>query len=515
MNNIARAASACLLAAAMAAAPPIHAQLPASFDGFDRFVEEQLAAWRTPGAQVAIVRDGRLVFAKGYGWRDLDKRLPMTAATVQPIGSIAKSMTAITLAKVVAQGKLGWDRPVRESMPDFRLADDSLASQVTLRDLMTHRSSFNGSDWVWYCAPDTREQLMAKLRHLELKGGLRERFQYSDSMYVVAGYLAGRAAGSTWEQLVQRDILDPLAMTSAGFTMAQYFRSPDHSMPYANDAQGNPRPMKPCEADAVGPAGGFLFASAEEMGRYVAMLASGGSYGGKTIIEARDLQTITAPQTVMSARTPYAEVSGAQYGMGFITLYYRGLETFRHNGSNDGWKARFQVLPSSRSGLYVAINSLEDELLLTLSYGILDRLAGLTPIDWTARFVAEREKTRATGAEARAKRAQARAGASRPSRDLADFAGTYLHAGYGSMTVSRPARASDRAALEATFHGFTVPLVHARYDVFEAEPTGRHGSQDPLQESAVMFLTGFAGDVTGLRFKMTPAADPVEFVRAK
>ena len=83
------------------------------------------------------------------------------------------------------------------------------------------------------------------------------------------------------------------------------------------------------------------------------------------------------------------------------------------------------------------------------------------------------------------------------------------------MTVSRPARASDRAALEATFHGFTVPLVHARYDVFEAEPTGRHGSQDPLQESAVMFLTGFAGDVTGLRFKMTPAADPVEFVRAK
>jgi len=273
MNNIARAASACLLAAAMAAAPPIHAQLPASFDGFDRFVEEQLAAWRTPGAQVAIVRDGRLVFAKGYGWRDLDKRLPMTAATVQPIGSIAKSMTAITLAKAVAQGKLGWDRPVRESMPDFRLADDSLASQVTLRDLMTHRSSFNGSDWVWYCAPDTREQLMAKLRHLELKGGLRERFQYSDSMYVVAGYLAGRAAGSTWEQLVQRDILDPLAMTSAGFTMAQYFRSPDHSMPYANDAQGNPRPMKPCEADAVGPAGGFLFASAEEMGRYVAMLA--------------------------------------------------------------------------------------------------------------------------------------------------------------------------------------------------------------------------------------------------
>ena len=491
------------------------AQLPPSFDDFDRFVEEQLVAWQTPGAQVAIVKDGKVVLARGYGWRDLDRRLPMTAATVQPIGSIAKSMTAITLARVVAQGRLNWDRPVREAMPEFRLADDVVASQVTLRDLMTHRSSFNGSDWVWYCAPDTREQLIAKLRHLELKGGLRERIQYSDSMYVVAGYLAGRAAGATWEQLVQRDILDPLGMTSAGFTMAQYFRSPNHSMPYANDAQGKPQPMKACEADAVGPAGGFVFASAEEMGRYVAMFASGGTHDGKTVIEARDLAVITTPQVVMFARTPYGEVSGGQYGMGFITQYYRGIETVRHNGTNDGWKARFLFVPSSRSGVYVAINSLQDELIVTLSYAVLDRLAGLAPIDWSARQMAAREKSRAAAAEARAKRAQARAGTAKPSRDPGDFAGTYVHAGYGNMTMARPASRSGPAALELTFHGFTVPLVHARYDVFEAVPTGRHDSQDPLQEAAVMFVTGFGGEITGLRFKTTPNADPVEFVRAK
>lgn len=497
-----------------AASPSVHAQLPPSFDGFDAFVEQQLSTWKTPGVAIAIVDDGKVIFAKGYGWRDHDKRLPMTSRTVQPIGSIAKSMTSITLAKLVREGKLEWDRPVREWLPEFRLADDALAAQVTVRDLLTHRSSFNGSDWVWLCTADTREQLLGKLRHLELKGGLRERFQYSDSMYVVAGYMGGRVAGTTWEHLVRRDLLDPLSMTSAGFTMSQYFQAADHSTPYANDDDGKPERMQPCEADAVGPAGGFLYASAEEMGRYVAMLASGGSYGGRTIVEPRDLSELMSPQVVMPGRATYDDLSTGQYGMGFTNRYYRGMHVVLHNGTNDGWKARFAVLPARKAGVYVAFNSLQDELAAILSWAVLDRLASLPPVDWTARLQAAREKTLAAAAEARAKRAQARKAGTRPSRDLEGLAGTYMHEGYGTVTISRRPP-SDPAPLELKFHGFTAPLAHFHYDVFEVVPTKHHLFIDPFRDASILFVPGFDGEVSALRFRMDANADPVDFKRGK
>jgi CubicO group peptidase (beta-lactamase class C family) len=512
---LARSIVRCLaLIAGVAASPAIHAQLPASFDDFDRLVEEQLSTWRTPGVAIAIVIDGKVASVKGYGWRDLEKRLPMTSRTVQPIGSIAKSMTSITLAKLVREGKLSWDRPVREWLPEFRLADDAIAAQVTVRDLLTHRSSFHGSDWVWYCAPDTREQLIRKVRHLELKGGLRERFQYSDSMYVVAGYMGGRVAGTTWEGLVQRDVLDPLSMRSAGFTMTQYFQAPEHSAPYANDEDGNAERVKPCEADAVGPAGGFLYASAEEMGRYVAMLASGGSYEGKTIVDARDLAELMSPQTVMAGRSPYEELSALHYGMGFTIRHYRGMHIVLHAGTNDGWKARFVVLPARKAGVFLAFNSLQDDLSATLTYAVLDRLAGLPPIDWGARLLEAREKSRAAAAQARARKTQARKDGTRPSRDLDALAGKYVHDGYGILTISTRAP-SDPVPLEMEFHGFKTPLAHVHYDVFEGVPTKRPRFTEPLRDASLLFVPGFDGEVRALQIKLYAGADPLEFRRQK
>lgn len=173
-----------LIVAFLALAPsgPAQAVEPPGFEGFDSFVDGQLSRWKVPGAVIAVIRDGEILFVKGYGLRDLERGLPMTARSAIPIGSITKPMVAISIAKLVREKRLEWDRPVREWAPEFRLANDTVTAQVTLRDMLTHRTSFNASDWGWYGAPQTREQLFAKLRHFELEGGLRERFQYSDTM---------------------------------------------------------------------------------------------------------------------------------------------------------------------------------------------------------------------------------------------------------------------------------------------------------------------------------------------
>src|SRR5580658_3208676 len=207
------------------------------FDGFDAFANQELRDWKCDGVAIAIVQDGKVILSKGYGLRDVKKNLPVTEKTLFAIGSATKSFTVTSLGTLVEQGKLDWDKPVRDYLPDFRMWDQFATERMTTRDLVTHRSGLPRHDLMWYNSPFSRQELFERLRYLEPNKDFRTTFQYQNLMFMTAGYLGGHVAGTTWEQLVRKAIFKPLKMTSSNFSITDSQKSADFSQPYkvAND----------------------------------------------------------------------------------------------------------------------------------------------------------------------------------------------------------------------------------------------------------------------------------------
>ena len=194
------------------------ADLKGTLDGFDDFMSAAMREFKVPGAAVAVVKDGKIILAKGYGYRDVARQLPMTGATLFPIASITKSFTVTALGTLVDQNRLDWDKPVREYLPGFRMYDPVATEQLTARDMVTHRSGLPRHDLIWYSSSLSREELVARLRYLEPNKPIREKFQYNNLMFVTAGYLGGRILGSSWEDLVRQSVLEPLGMMNSTFS---------------------------------------------------------------------------------------------------------------------------------------------------------------------------------------------------------------------------------------------------------------------------------------------------------
>jgi len=202
------------------------------FDGFDPFVEQALKDWNAPGAAVAVVRGDRVILIKGYGYRDVEKKTPITPQTLFAIASITKSFTVTDLGMLIDEGKAGWDVPVRTLFPAFKLYDPILTEQISLRDLVTHRSGLPRHDMVWYSSNFSRDDLVRRLQYLEPNKPLRALFQYNNLMFMTAGYIAGILDNRNWEDSVRARVLSPLAMNSTTFSLAVLENSPDFALPY-------------------------------------------------------------------------------------------------------------------------------------------------------------------------------------------------------------------------------------------------------------------------------------------
>jgi CubicO group peptidase (beta-lactamase class C family) len=207
-------------------------------EGFDAYMAKTLQDWNAPGLGVGIVVNDQLVFAKGYGFRDYDKKLPFTPATVIPIASNTKLFTAVAAGMLVEEGKLSWDKPVRKSVPDIRFYNDQLNETVTLRDMLSHRTGITRHDLIWYKSDFTRKELFEKLIYLEPQEPIRQTFLYNNLMYAAAGYLIELQSGKTWEEFVKQRILDPLQMNSTSYTIADMLKR-------RNSASGLPRGVIP------------------------------------------------------------------------------------------------------------------------------------------------------------------------------------------------------------------------------------------------------------------------------
>jgi len=283
-----------------------------ALDGFDTFAGQVLKDWNAVGFAVAIIQDGKVVYSKGYGVRDLKGNQPVTTQTQFAIGSSTKSFTVTSLGVLVDQGKLDWDKPVRQYLPDFQLMDQFATERMTPRDLVTHRSGLPRHEFMWMSSPFTRQEIYERLRYLEPNKDFRATYQYQNLMVMTAGYLDAHVAGMPWEDHVRKVILEPLGMSNTNFSITDMQKSADHSQPYTV-VKDEIREMPFRNVDAIGPAGS-INSNVEDMAKYVIMHLQ----HGKGIISQKNSREMQSPQMSIAGPSPENPELGSQLRHGFL-----------------------------------------------------------------------------------------------------------------------------------------------------------------------------------------------------
>ena len=500
------AALAILIAAAMPAALAQPAADPLA--GFDTFVQTVMKEWSIPGLAVGVVKDRKVVLARGYGQRDIQKGLPVTEKTLMAIGSNSKSFTVTLMGMLSDENKLEWNKPVREYLPDFQLHSAEATSMMTPTDLVTHRSGLPRHDRMWFATGFSRKEMYDRLRFLEPSATLRQRYQYNNLMFMTAGLLTERITGTAWEEQIKQRIFVPLGMTRSNTSVRDMSASGDYS--FAHVLRSDKAMAIPFRnIDAIGPAGS-INSNVEEMLKYVQMHIDQGDAGGKQIISKRFaalMQSLhsAAPVNIDLEAPTYTEFGPGGYGLGVSVRSYRGHKLVDHGGGIDGFISAMSWMPHDRIGVVVLTNlSGTNPVPNIVVNNVYDRLLGLAPVDYVARAKAAQERSERQGTEREAKRAAERVTGTSPSRPLAQFAGNYEHPAYGTVTV---AEVDGKISLR---HGTIASLYeHFHYDVFQSVTNAE--TRPWSQRTRISFTSGSNGKVESVAVPLDPAVADIVF----
>jgi len=472
--------------AARAQAPDITGKL----SGFDSYMEQVLKDWNTPGIGVGIVVNDKLVFAKGYGYRDYEKKLPFTPATLCQIASNSKLFTAVAAGMLVEEGKLTWDKPVRESVPTIQFYNDQLNNNVTLRDMLSHRTGVTRHDSIWFKSPFTRKELFEKLKFLEPQEPLRETFLYNNLMYAATGNIVELKSGKPWEQFVRERILAPLDMKATTYSISEMTQHPDHAVPYKEKRDSFELYKIPYYEDTEGIApAGAVISNIDEISHWLIALMNDGKYNGKQVLPANVLKATLQPAiglpNTLGESQGFWELLNPAYGMGRETAAYRGhLMTF-HGGDLPGFHSQVSFMPNDKIGVIVLVISDHSAPLYNIvSYNVYERLLGMDQTPWSQRRLQQRLAGKKAGTEARAKAGADRVSNTKPSHALADYAGEYENPAYGILKIGLKTE-----ALQFGFHAFDFPMSHFHYDRFDTPDDEQYG------RFSVNFRTNPQGDI--------------------
>jgi CubicO group peptidase (beta-lactamase class C family) len=509
-NTQIRSAAAVVALLCLLSTPALTRTAPDAFDGFDDYVESVMKDWHVPGLAVGAVKDGKVVFAKGYGYRDVSKQLPVTDKTLMAIGSNSKSFTVTLMGMLSDENKLDWERPVREYMPDFQLQDDVATRLMTPTDLVTHRSGLPRHDRMWAGTAFTRKDLFERLRFLPPSATFRQRYQYNNLMFMTAGVLVERITNESWDDRIKQRLFAPVGMTHSNTSVRDMPASPDYSFGYVS-RNGKAVGVPFRNIDAVGPAGS-INSNVADMLRYVQMHIDQGQVGGKQVISKRFsmlMQSMhsASPVTIDVDAPVYTEYGPSGYGLGVTVRSYRGHKLVDHGGSIDGFISAMSWMPHDRLGVVVLTNlSGTNPVPPVIMANVYDRLLELDQVDFRGRVKAANERSERQALEREKRRAAEQVTGTSPSRPLAQFAGTYEHPGYGVVTI-----AESEGRLVMTYARAPQTFEHFHYDVFQSVPGPNAPPSAP--RTRISFTTTPAGKIDSVNIPMEPAVADIVFKR--
>ena len=471
-----------------------------NFDGYEQYMNNAMKDWKVQGFAVAVVKNGKIIYSNGFGYRDVKNQLPVTTNTLFAIGSCSKAFTAATVNLLVDDGKLDLDKTIINYFPGFKLYDEYVTTHITSRDLLCHRSGLPRHDLVWYGADEIpRKDMVSKLQYLEPNAGFREKWQYQNGMFMVAGYLVELVDGKSWEEFTQARILNPLEMKNTNFSVYDMQKANDFSKPYSekND-EVEEIPFR--SIVATGPAGS-INSSVTEMANWVMMQLNGGKYKDKQIVSEASINQMQSPQMVMPSGIT-DEVFYSSYGMGWMITSYKGHLRVEHGGNIDGFSASVCLLPKDSAGIVVLTNMNATPFTSVVRNYTIDRITGLSETDWNKKLLEQIKKAKDSQKENEGKPDPNRVEGTTPSHKLSDYAGKYTHPAYGEIEVT--VKGDD---LGINFHGINGVFTHYHYDIF----TG--SEKDDLGKMKITFHTSEKGEINKLTAPLQDGVKDIEFKR--
>ncbi len=483
--------------------PRVASPQSAPLQGFDDYAEKARAAWAVPGLAIVVVKDDAVAVAKGYGVRTLGESAPVDARTIFAIGSATKAFTAASLAMLVDEGKMSWDDPVATHLRDFQLFDPYVTREITVRDLLTHRSGLDRGDALQYGSLLERSEILRRLRYQKPSWSFRSHFGYNNIMFLAAGEIVPALTGQSWDDFVKARIFTPLEMTSSSTSIASLKHQDNVATPHAR-TDGGIRPIPWRSVDNCAPAGS-INSSVSDLTGWLRLQLGRGSYGTTKLLSLAAVDEMHKPQMIVpidagvALTAPGAHV--VSYGFGWFLHDYHGRTIVQHGGTIDGMVAQVAMIPEERLGVAILTNLEPNQLPAALMYRVFDAYLGLPAQDWSAQRLEVQRIVDARKAAAAKRAAQARAKDTKPSLPPAAYVGTYRSRMYGDATVTE-----EHGALRLTYSAtFSGALDHWHFDTFHITWAGA-GMGDAL----VTFTLDAQGKVQGMK---VPDVDDFERVR--
>jgi len=492
-------------------ANPGHAQKAAAPPpGFDRYVAQVLKTFEVPGVAIAIVKDGKVVLAKGYGVRRLGEPTPVDARTQFGIASNTKLFTASALATLVEAGKVEWDAPVIRYLPWFAMYDPFVTRELTVRDLLVHRSGLGlgAGDLLWWpTSTYDRKEIARRLRYIRPSTSFRTAYAYDNVLYLVAGEVIEAVSGQSWEDYVRTHILEPLGMTHSDVRLSATGRAGNVATPHA-EVNDTVRPVAPFLSDNTDPAGGVV-SGAEDIAKWlIVQLDSGRVAGGPAIFSPASTRQLWREVTPEPIGDPVPGLEALRphflgYSLGVETRDYRGRQMLTHTGGLPGYVSRLAMIPELRLGVAVLTNQESGLAFNALVYRVLDHYLGTKAPDYVGIYSRLLTQNRANLAESDSSAAAARDSTAGPSLPLLKYAGTYRDAWYGDVSLSEEKGALVIRMLQTP--GMVGDLQHWQHDTFVA----RWRDRELRADAYVTFALNPDGSVD--QVKLAPASPAVDF----
>jgi CubicO group peptidase (beta-lactamase class C family) len=468
---------------------------------FEKIVERGLKELNAPGVAMAVVKDDEVIFAKGFGYRDVEKKIPMTADTLVAIGSASKAFTTFAMGVLVDEGKLEWEKPVRNYIPWFRLYDTFAGERLTPRDLVTHRSGLPRHDLSWYNDYEaSREEFVRRLAYLKPSADLREKFQYNNLMFLTAGYLVEVLTDEKWEDAIRAYVFKSLGMKRTNFSVEDSQKDADFALPY-REREGKIEQIPFRNITNIGPAGS-INSSVNEMSHWLLVHLNGGKFEGKQIIGPQTLEDMHLAHMPTGSTPAIPEVTPADYGLGWFVDTYRGHRRVHHGGNIDGFSALVSMLPQDGVGFVVLVNKNGAALTELLTRHATDLILGLEPKDWIGEAVKRKAKGEEVEKEAKQKKHTRRKPGTKVAHELKEYTGDYVHPGYGDLKVFL-----KNKELYFNYNAITTPLEHWHYETFN----GKRVDDPTFADMKLTFRTDVNGYVASLEAPFEPTLDAILF----
>lgn len=421
-----------------------HAQ-PLSGKAIDSLVERSMKAFDVPGIAVGVIKDGKLVHAKGYGVRSLNTRQPMDENTLFGIASNSKAFTAASLGLLVDEGKIHWDDKVRDYIPEFKLYSPYVTEEFTIRDLLTHRSGLGlgAGDLMFF--PDSSDfklkDIIYNLRFLKPVSGFRTKYDYDNNLYIIAGEVVARLTGKSWDDFVTERILQPLGMQK---TATCFDRLTDKTNVIDGHAPVNDKVQVIARSSmAVGHSAGGLNSNITDLAKWVSLLLNGGMLtdgSGKRLFSDKVARELWAPQTIIPVNGPGSyNTHFSAYGLGFFLSDVAGYKQVTHTGGLEGMVTQITMIPEIGLGIIVLTNQQEGGAFSCITNQIKDGYLGKKGIDWVKRFSDNRKQGLAEAKHITDSIWQEIAAVQKtgkPAADINMLIGTYRDAWLGDVLIS-------------------------------------------------------------------------------